>query len=505
MSSSEYSFVVETDLFAPVIASYSPAAVVNTRDPVVSITFTDDVAGVVADGVSIEVTDADGAAVGGSVELVGAGDAPTMSGTATFSAGAELANGSYNVSATITDGDGKVTPVAWSFTVLVDDDPPVIVTVSPLGIVRTSDVRLSANFFDDSTVESATFSIDGGGAEDGEIVDNSRASYDASGLSQGAHSVVVTVTDSYGNAASTEYSFVVEVDIIAPTIASIAPSGFVASRQPMISATYTDNLSGVDAGTVELTVNGSAVDADATDTGVTYQPDSDLDTGTHTVSLTVSDALGNEASATWEFTIETTPPSITGVSPVDGARVGKNVAARTDVVVSAYYSDSQSGVDVDSVEIQVNADGVEVAGEVQSQTESGIAWKASSVLRAGMYRATVTLADNLGNSTTHTWLFMVEEEEAITIPVRVVPNPFESNVSVWVGLGKEAEVRVRIYDLNGRLIASRPGQILLPGRHAIDLTSEIVNYSRGVYICQVIVDAADRERVVKLVKMAKIK
>ena len=98
-------FVIEEDAQAPVIASYSPTSVVNTRSPVVSVTFTDDAVGVSADGVSIEVTDADGAMVAGSVALMDA-DGAVFGGTAVFSADGELANGSYNVSATITDSDG---------------------------------------------------------------------------------------------------------------------------------------------------------------------------------------------------------------------------------------------------------------------------------------------------------------------------------------------------------------------------------------------------------------
>ena len=492
VGSAEYHFTVSLDLEPPVITTVSPTGTVESADTTLAATFSD------ASSVTSVTFSVDG---GDATDAADIAD-NTMARLPVTG----LSDGDHTVVVTATDEHGNVGSAEYRFTVSLDTAAPVITSISPTGVVRTANTTLAVNFFDDSEVESVTFSVDGGAAQDAaEIIDNSRAHLQVDGLSQGSHTVVVTATDARGNKASAEYSFLVEIDMIPPTIATMAPAGYVRSLQPMITATFTDNLAGVDAASVELMVDGKAVNADVTDSSVSYQPSADLATGTHEVTLTLADALGNETSASWTFTIETTPPSIWPAAPVDGARVGKNVAARTDVVVSAYYTDADSGIDVDSVELNVTLNGNRVAGTIESRTESGVAWKAQNVLRAGIYTVTVSVADNLGNATEHSWSFIVEEEEAITIPVRVVPNPFEKDVAVWVGLGKEAEVRVRIYDLNGRLVAERPGQILLPGRHAINLSEEICNYGRGVYICQVIVDAADRERVVKIVKMAKIR
>ncbi len=492
VGSAEYQFTVSLDLEAPVITTVSPTGTVESADTTLAATFSD------ASEVDSVTFSVDGGAAQDAASIAD----NTMARLPVTG----LSDGEHTVVVTATDEHGNVGSAEYLFTVSLDTAAPVITSISPTGVVRTADTTLAVNFFDDSEVDSVTFAVDGGAAQDAaDIIDNSRAHLPVDGLSQGSHTVVVTATDEHGNKASAQFSFLVEIDMIPPTIATTAPTGYVRSLRPLISATFTDNLAGVDADSVELMVNGNAVNADATDSSVSYQPSADLATGTHEVTLTLADALGNETSTSWTFTIETTPPSIWPAAPVDGARVGKNVAARTDVVVSAYYTDADSGIDVDSVELTVTRNGNRVAGTIESKTESGVAWKAQNVLRAGIYTVTVSVADNLGNATEHSWSFIVEEEEAITIPVRVVPNPFEKDVAVWVGLGKEAEVRVRIYDLNGRLVAERPGQILLPGRHAINLTEETCNYGRGVYICQVIVDAADRERVVKIVKMAKIR
>ncbi|MDE0021791.1 MAG: Ig-like domain-containing protein [Candidatus Poribacteria bacterium] len=492
VGSAEYQFTVSLDLEPPVITTVSPTGTVESADTTLAVVFSD------ASNVTSVTFSVDG---GDAMDAASISD-NTMARLPVTG----LSDGDHMVMVTATDEHGNVGSAEYQFTVSLDTTAPIITSISPTGVVRTADTTLAVNFFDDSEVDSVTFSVDGGAAMDAaEIIDNSRAHLPVDGLSQGSHTVVVTATDEHGNKASAQYSFLVEIDMIPPTIVTMTPAGYVRSLRPLIAATFTDNLAGVDADSVVLMVDGAAVNADVTDSSVSYQPSADLATGTHEVMLTLADALGNETSTSWTFTIETTPPSILSVAPRDGEKVGKNVAARTDVVVSAYYIDADSGIDVDSVELTVTLNGNRVAGTIESRTESGVAWMAQNVLRAGIYTATVSIADNLGNATEHSWSFIVEEEEAITIPVRVVPNPFEKDVAVWVGLGKEAEVRVRIYDLNGRLVAERPGQILLPGRHAIDLSQEICNYGRGVYICQVIVDAADRERVVKIVKMAKIR
>ncbi len=95
-------------------------------------------------------------------------------------------------------------------------------------------------------------------------------------------------------------------DTTAPAISSLSPSSGASttSTGPTISAGYSDATSGIDTGTAGLTLDGTDVTADATvaSSGTSYAS-SGLSTGTHSVTVTVSDKKGNEASRSWSFSV----------------------------------------------------------------------------------------------------------------------------------------------------------------------------------------------------------
>jgi hypothetical protein len=78
---------------------------------------------------------------------------------------------------------------------------------------------------------------------------------------------------------------------------------------PTISANF-DDPSGIDTSSIMLRVDGVDVTSDATTspTTVIYTPNASLPDGLHTVDLEVNDTLGNHATGSWSFTVETPPP-----------------------------------------------------------------------------------------------------------------------------------------------------------------------------------------------------
>jgi len=298
----------------------------------------------------------------------------------------------------------------------------------------------------------------------------------------------------------------VELDVVPPEISAMTPTGYVGTKRPTISATMTDNLVGVDETTIVLRLDGKAVTPTEVDaTHLLYEPREDLEPGAHRVEIEVADALGNDATAAWDFTVETTPPSITAVVPAPGAKIGGNADARSAIVVSAFYNDTQSGVNDSSVSIAVTLDGVPVAGAATSAGSTAVSWEPSGVLSAGVYSVDLSLEDNVGNATEYAWSFVVEEEVALSHPPRIAPNPFADDVDIMLFLGQEAEVQVRIYDSAQRLVATVPSVSLLPGRQRISLTNAFSPFGRGVYLVQILVEAGDSQRVSKVLKAAKVR
>jgi len=94
-------------------------------------------------------------------------------------------------------------------------------------------------------------------------------------------------------------------DLTPPVISGLNPAAGStgACPSPTISATLSDNRTGIDTGSVTLTLDNADVTADAgiSDSAVTYQPPGVLDDGDHVASLSVSDNAGNTATESWQF------------------------------------------------------------------------------------------------------------------------------------------------------------------------------------------------------------
>ena len=103
-----------------------------------------------------------------------------------------------------------------------------------------------------------------------------------------------------------------EVEDTPPTIESVAPTDgtTVSTTGPTVEARYADAFSGVDAGSVSLTVDGTVVTDGLTTSAssVSYTPT--LSSGTHTATVRVADAAGNVGARTWSFTVS--EPAATG-------------------------------------------------------------------------------------------------------------------------------------------------------------------------------------------------
>ncbi len=97
-------------------------------------------------------------------------------------------------------------------------------------------------------------------------------------------------------------------DMAPPTISDLTPSSgaSVSTSSPTISASYSDATSGIDVSTARMTLDGNNVTASATVTSssISYTS-SGLSIGNHSVTVTVSDKAGNEASRSWSFQMVT--------------------------------------------------------------------------------------------------------------------------------------------------------------------------------------------------------
>jgi hypothetical protein len=170
---------------------------------------------------------------------------------------------------------------------------------------------------------SGTFSDAGGGVEPASgrlLIDGvdvtGLASFTATGFSysptaplpEGKHSVTVSIANRSGTGTQSSWSFTTSTP---PAFDGAAPESVATTlRRPIVQADFSDIGAGVDPATVLLSLDGVDVTAQATVSPgqVVYVPATDLPAGVRSVSLQITDRVGNVTRKTWTFTIVVPPP-----------------------------------------------------------------------------------------------------------------------------------------------------------------------------------------------------
>jgi nitrite reductase/ring-hydroxylating ferredoxin subunit len=218
-----------------------------------------------------------------------------------------LANGAHTYSVKQTDAagnHGSASSVTWTVDTLAPAAPTVI---------RTAPTANPTN----STSQTITYSGEAGGSFQCKLDSAAFAPCTGSpvslpGLSNGSHTYSVTQTDAAGNlgSAATVTWTVDNVAPAAPTVTRTAPTA-----DPTNSTSQTITYSGESGGTFKCKLDGAAF-APCPVSPVTLTA---FSSGTHTYSITQTDAAGNLGSATAvSWVVDTIPPptpTVTRTSP----------------------------------------------------------------------------------------------------------------------------------------------------------------------------------------------
>ena len=213
-------------------------------------------------------------------------------------------------------------------------------------------------------------------------------------MTDGTHTVRVEVTDLLDELSVYEWSFTMDHEPPVVTPPSVCGQLYETDSVD-INYSYSDAVTGIDAASVAMYLDGSQVPATADASSAQYAA-TGLEDGWHTTELSVSDAAGNQYSEGCGFTVDTQAPTIDAVSPVESARV---VAASPLIQVN--WSDAGAGIDQYSA--QVKLDGVDVTADASAATY-GLSYQASN-LDLGDHTVWVSVADTTGKATTYEWTF----------------------------------------------------------------------------------------------------
>lgn len=238
------------------------------------------------------------------------------SGMITATPAAALADGWHNAALRIKDNAGNES-VSPEWKIGVDTAPPQITEMMPVSNIITANSKpgLSVKVSDSFSgikANSIVLTVDGAAlTANYDAASGMITATPATALADGWHNVVLKVSDIAGNQA-TSAEWKIGVDATPPQITGMtpAPGSALTASPPEISAVVTDSFSGINSGTIQLSVN-SAVIAHTYDaqTGKVTVSSPVLQSGGNSIVLTVKDMAGNQkTSDTWTITVQSQQP-----------------------------------------------------------------------------------------------------------------------------------------------------------------------------------------------------
>jgi hypothetical protein len=129
------------------------------------------------------------------------------------------------------------------------------------------------------------------------------------------------------------------------------PGTWIKERRPAIVVALSDGLSGVEASTGLLAIDGSAVQPGRSAVALSYTPPAPLGEGSHTLTASVADRAGNVGTLVAAVNVDTQPPGPAEITGVAGGAV-----LTGSVAIGATAADALSGVH----EIRVYVDGTQL-------------------------------------------------------------------------------------------------------------------------------------------------
>ena len=260
---------------------------------------------------------------------------------------------------------------------------------------------------------------------------------------EGAHTLVVSATDSSGNTASRSVTFL--VDRTAPVIAlgGVVDGGsYPATVHP--TATFQDT---------NLASTSLSLDAQSFVSGspVSFE-------GTHLLLATATDCAGNQSQASLSFRIDTTPPVITLEVP----------ACSTPPVVPSIQA-----TDADLVLVEKLLD--------------GSAYDGQPITAAGSHTLVVRAGDRAGNQSTRTATFVVDGTAPEVAIAGVSDAGFYSGAVVPTAAITDAHLASTTVTLDGQPFTSGTA-VGTEGSHTLTATGEDCAGNRTVRSATFVID-----------------
>jgi beta propeller repeat protein len=342
----------------------------------------------------------------------------------------------------------------WDVFGATDTLAPQITTLLPEGGQTATEAVISAAFsdwgtgIDTSTVAVTLDTVPLGGC----TVLESGVSCPVSGLSEGQRTYSVSVRDLAGNLGSASGLFTVDSQ---PPEFGPMTTGWLNSDSPLITAEYSDAVSGVNPAAVVMTLDGSPLAGCTVSAASISCPSAALGQGEHNVGMQASDNYGNSASTSSTFSVDSIAPEVIAGGPMGSISSGATK-------ISASFSDAGSGIIAPS--LNVTLDGQPVAG--CASTANSVDCQLTN-LADGSHLAGVTVGDLAGNSGHIEWSFLVSSSPLVS---NLAPAGGSTLNNPWPTISAD-------YAENGRGIDSASIRMYVDG---VDVTADLIDNGSSV-------------------------
>jgi hypothetical protein len=393
------------------------------------------------------------------------------------------------------DYSGNILNQTWNFTVAVK---PVFASFTPGKDAKTKDNKgfsLKVTDNDAVTAQSIKAELDGKPVDVSFNVSTGVVTY-SSVIPDGTHKVKITVADTAGNTASTEWSFTVQT--VGPDMTFAGSGQTYKTYQPTISVNLKSNVELSNSGTI-MQIDGQQVAANFSYlghfvinySGTNFIVDSynegtisftapGLTDGTHQVTVIAKDELGNQSGNSWSFNVAQ-PPVFSGLEPANGSIIA------VKPVVKAIISDPSGSVDPNSISLTI--DDKNVTPElVNSNGSITVNYSSDSLASDSYHNVTLAAADSADNAATTSWKFFacalgqstgfsrqspVDQSEtsstAISVHLTDLNRAFDiANVSLSIDNG--TAVKPTVTGKDTEFLLSYTPQALIDGKHTINIT-----------------------------------
>ncbi|MCX8181865.1 MAG: Ig-like domain-containing protein [Candidatus Methanomethyliaceae archaeon] len=295
---------------------------------------------------------------------------------------------------------GQIKNTTFTLSTITDITPPTITSTSPAegSTVSILNPIISVLYSDDVAIDFSTVKmmVDGLDVTAAATITSTRTDYiPVTSLSEGPHTVYFEVKDLAGNKASKTWNFTVTPpDLLPPVISSFyPPNGAVLNvRLITLNATYSDNKA-VDLYSVNLKLNESTVTMSSI-TSTSMAASVNLTDGIYFAKLSLMDTSGNMATKNWTFTIDATPPTISGNI------LGNNTVFQSkEVNFTVLISDN---IALNTSSVSMTIDGISVSPIVNATSVSY-----SGTLSEGSHIVVVSVKDVAGNVASKAFMFSI--------------------------------------------------------------------------------------------------